>query len=184
MKIQALLSCLLTILISFGASAFTIQGMDLNSGKTTEFKPGPKGSVIVFMSAKCPCSNSHVEELKSLQKEYPDYGFVAVHSNTDESKEETEQYFKEAGLPFPVIQDTGAKIAGEFKALKTPHAFLVSPSGETLYKGGLSNSKDCRKADRKFLREALTDLAQGHPVKTPEGRTLGCAIARGEKHVW
>ena len=184
MKTQAFLSALLTILLSVVASAFTIQGIDLNTGKATEFKPGPKGSVVVFMSAKCPCSASHVEELKSLRKEHPDYAFVAVHSNTDESKEETETYFKEAGLPFPVIQDSGAKIADEFKALKTPHAFLVSPSGETLYKGGLSNSKDCRKADRKYLREALSDLAQGRPVKNPEGRTLGCAIARGEKHVW
>lgn len=145
---------------------------------------GRKGLVVVFLSAVCPCSNSHLNELKRLKQEYPDFSFVGVHSNADEAKELTVDYFKKADLPFPVIQDTGTKIADEFKALKTPHVFVVLKDGSTAYKGGVSSSREFDNADRKYLREALSDLVAGQKVRTPEGRTLGCAISRGEKHAW
>lgn len=144
-----------------------------------------KGLVVVFLSAICPCSNSHLVELKSLKKDYPDFDFIGVHSNTDENKELTSSYFKTANLPFPVVQDSGAKLADEFKALKTPHVFVILSDGKTAYQGGVSSSRHFDdKTDRKYLREALDDLSAGRKVKTPEGRTLGCVISRGGKNVW
>lgn len=162
----------------------TLKGTEILSGKAQEVAPKAEGTVVVFLSATCPCSNSHVEELKSLSQEYPQFSFVAVHSNIDEDLESSKDYFAKAQLGFPVLQDNNAKIADEFKALKTPHAFVLSPDGKMLYQGGVSSSRDIKKADRKFLREALTDLKQHVAVKTPEGRTLGCTISRGEKNVW
>lgn len=143
-----------------------------------------KGLVVVFLSAKCPCSNSHNTELKDLAQIYKEFNFVAVHSNVDEGKDLSKPYFKNAAFPFPVIEDEKSKLADQLQASKTPHAFIFASSGEVLYQGGISNSKDCAKADRKFLREALVDLHSGKVVRTPEGRTLGCAISRGEKNVW
>ena len=143
-----------------------------------------KALVVVFLSAKCPCSNSHNSELQDLALKFPDFKFVAVHSNADEDKTLAHNYFKKVSFPFPVIRDEKAKLADHFKALKTPHAFLISSKNEILYQGGISNSKDCEKADRKYLREALTDVQQNQPIRTPEGRTLGCAISRGETNVW
>lgn len=145
---------------------------------------GRKGVVVAFLSAVCPCSNSHLKELSALSNEYPDFDFFGVHSNTDEEKEPTQKYFREANLPFPTIQDSGARIADAYKALKTPHVFVILTSGEVAYQGGVSSSRNFDSADRKFLREALEDLKQHRAVKTPEGRTLGCVIAREEKHVW
>ncbi|KYG61653.1 hypothetical protein AZI86_18315 [Bdellovibrio bacteriovorus] len=162
----------------------TIKGADVFSGKVLEVTPKEQGTVVVFLSAVCPCSNSHVEELKNLSKEFPQFSFVAVHSNTDEDAKTTQEYFKKVAISFPVIQDGEAKIADEFKALKTPHAFVLSRDGKMLYQGGVSSSRDITKADRKFLREALTDLKENRSVQTPEGRTLGCTISRGEKNVW
>ena len=134
--------------------------------------------MIVFLSAKCPCSNSHIEEIKNLSKEYPKYQFIGIHSNADENFPESQSYFKSLDLPFPVIEDEHSKLAVEFKALKTPHAFLISKTGETLYKGGVSSSRDFSASDRKYLREALIDSKAGKKVSTPEGRTLGCVIER------
>lgn len=166
------------------APSSTIKGADVLSGKSLEVTPKDQGTVVVFLSAVCPCSNSHVEELKNLSAEFPQFSFVAVHSNTDEDAQTTKEYFKKAAISFPVIQDGDAKIADEFKALKTPHAFVLSREGKMLYQGGVSSSRDIAKADRKFLREALTDLKENRAVQTPEGRTLGCTISRGEKNVW
>lgn len=159
-----------------GADLFTGQPIEANS-------QNKKGLVIVFLSAVCPCSNSHLKELASLEKEYGEFSFVGIHSNTDEAKEPTLQYFKKADLPFPIVQDGEAKIADRLKAFKTPHSFIMKPDGEIAYQGGVSSSKDFERADKKFLREALEDLQAGRAVRTPEGRTLGCAISRG-KNVW
>lgn len=143
-----------------------------------------KGMVVVFLSAKCPCSNSHIVELRNLAEEFKDFSFVGIHSNVDEDANLSKPYFQNAGLPFPVIEDEKAKLADQFQALKTPHSYVFSPTGEVLYQGGVSNSKDCTKADRKFLRDALDDIQAGKAVRMPLGRTLGCAISRGEKNVW
>ena len=164
----------------FGA----ITGQDLLSGKKIDVAPGTKGTVLVFLSARCPCSNSHIALLKSLAKDYKDFSFVAVHSNADEPSDEAKTYFKGSELPFPVIQDEGTKIADGYKALKTPHAFLLSPDGKILYKGGVTNSNRADRADVQFLRDALADVEAGQPVKVAEGRALGCNISRGEKNVW
>lgn len=145
---------------------------------------GKKGLVVVFLSAKCPCSNSHVEELRKLAETYSDFRFVGIHSNLDETDEISLPYFEKIHLPFPVIQDERAEIANRFNALKTPHVFVVTGQDKIVYQGGVSNSKTFSRADRHWLREALSDLQESREVRTAEGRTLGCSIERGEKHVW
>jgi len=187
MKSSLFLPLLLVSQSVFSAvsSLTPVKGHDLlNAQEVTASYTDKKALVVVFLSAVCPCSDSHIPELKALAKEYPDFRFVGVHSNTDESKEVTQTYFKQAHLPFPVVQDNSAKIADAFKALKTPHAFVITPDGKTAYKGGVSDSHDFESSKRKLLREALHDLQNNQPIKTADGRTLGCSISRGDKYVW
>jgi hypothetical protein len=140
---------------------------------------------VVFLSALCPCSNSHVEELKLLSLKYPQVDFVGIHSNSNETSEITQSYFKSKALPFSVIEDVNLKIADQLKAFKTPHAFLYDGKGEVVYRGGVTDSSDATKAKVHFLASALEDLASQRPVEKPEGRTLGCVIQReNEKNVW
>lgn len=156
----------------------------LNDSKTTVSAENKKGMAVVFLSAKCPCSNSHMTELAALAKDFPEFSFVGIHSNADEELAMSKAYFGKAELPFVVIQDQNMELADRFRALKTPHAFLLSPEGKILYQGGVSSSKDFEKADQKYLRQALDDIQNQRSVKTSEGRTLGCVISRGEKNVW
>ena len=180
-----LLGLVLSISTSAAPQTKSLEGKNLLTGETVQVDASNnKGLVVVFLSAKCPCSNSHNTELRDLAQTYKDFNFVAVHSNVDEGKDLSKPYFEKAAFPFPVIEDEKSKLADQLQASKTPHAFIFASSGEVLYQGGISNSKDCAKADRKFLREALVDLHSGKVVRTPEGRTLGCAISRGEKNVW
>lgn len=162
-----------------------VDGTDaVKDAKVHVSSEGKKGLVVVFLSAKCPCSDSHVAELKSLAKDYPEFKFVAVNSNTDETMEQSQEYFKRVQFEFPVVKDKNLEIADRFKAFKTPHAFVVSEKGDIVYQGGVSSSRQFATADRKFLREALVNLHDGKAVATPESRTLGCVITRGEKNVW
>lgn len=156
----------------------------MNTSSIHQTADGKKGLVVVFLSAKCPCSDSHVIELKSLYKDFPDFNFVAVNSNVDETADIAREYFTRVGIEFPVIKDKNSEIADRYKAFKTPHAFVVNGEGQIVYQGGVSNSRQFAMADRKFLREGLTNIQEGKPVAVTEGRTLGCVISRGEKNVW
>lgn len=159
-------------------AAAPLSGTRLSDGKSVELAAGKKGSVLVFLSTKCPCSNSHLPMLKQLAAEYKDFSFWAVHSNADEPLSQTSAYFKEAALPFPVIQDADGKLADEFKALKTPHAFLLSPEGKILYRGGVTSSANAAEAKKHYLHDALAEVERGAAVSVENARTLGCVIAR------
>lgn len=140
--------------------------------------PSKKPTLVVFLSSTCPCSMSHIPELKALSEEFSGVQMVGVNSNANESIESAHEYFKSVGLTFPVIKDTNFKLADYFKASKTPHAFLLDSNGKTLFQGGVSNSSKFPQAERRFLREALLDVKNGSTVRTPVARALGCAINR------
>jgi peroxiredoxin len=118
--------------------------------------------------------------MQDLAKDFPDFEFVGIHSNVDEDLETSKTYFEQKKLVFPVIQDRNAQIADQFKAFKTPHAFVLSSEGKILYQGGVTNSAQFSRANKKFLREALEDIRSKKDIRTPEGRTLGCVIARSK----
>ena len=173
-------SVLIFVTLSHGNAQAGVVGTEILSGKSVEIVPGEKGSVVVFLSARCPCSNSHIELLKNWAEEFKDFSFVAVHSNADEDLKMSQSYFKNAGLPFAVIDDRQGRLADRFKALKTPHAFIMDAAGSIRYRGGITNSNHGETAKRQFLREALSDINTGQKVKTAETRTLGCLISRGD----
>jgi thioredoxin-related protein len=174
-----LLSCFSIAATTAAPSSFT--GTELESGKPITVQPNAKGTVLIFLSAKCPCSNSHIDLLKNMHKKFKDFNFYAVHSNADETVDLAKQYFKNAQLPFPIIQDENTKLADHYKANRTPHVFVLDPENKVLYQGGITNSSEAPKADKNYLQDALLDIMAKRPVKTPEGRTLGCGIQRGKK---
>lgn len=164
------------------AHAF-FEGVDLVTQKSVTFDPknldtNSKAAVVVFLSAKCPCSKSHERVLRTLVKEFPDMSFLGVHSNADEDLPSAKKHFAKAQLPFPVIQDADSKIANELGALKTPHAFILDRTGNILFNGGVDESKDAEKAQTHFLANALTAVRAGKKPKDKFARTLGCVIKR------
>lgn len=179
MKLSFLCGAL--FLASLAAIAAPIEGRGLlGTGRVNVDPAGSKGAVVVFLSSKCPCSNSHVDELKDLAREYSAFRFLAVHSNGDESESQARSYFKEMALPFPVVQDDKFLLADRFGAQKTPHAFVVLPDGKVAYQGGVTNSNEYARATKKHLRNALADLQAGRDIAVPEGRALGCFIVRNK----
>lgn len=152
----------------------------LNNAEVLAGQKKSKGLVVVFLSSKCPCSDSHIEELKELSKDFADFEFVGVHSNADEDIESSKNYFESKKLPFLIIQDNDTKIADSFKAFKTPHAYVLKSTGEVLYQGGVTNSAQFSTSNKKFLRLALQDISSEREVQISEGRTLGCVIARSK----
>lgn len=173
-----------------------VEGRDVITGKVQKIilfgarKPDPasdvkqgapyKGTVAVFLSAKCPCSASHEVALRNLHKEFSSRGFqfMGFHSNKDESPDVAQRHFAQTALPFLVVEDRGQNLANELKALKTPHVFVISGSGSILYQGGVDDSKNHGQAKHHYLRDALVAISEGRSVAISEARTLGCVIKR------
>jgi len=184
-SVLCLKTLLLIAFVSFSskarANSIKIEGTDLTTKShfqlETPFKDN-KNLVIYFLSAKCPCSHSHLPEIRRLAEKYKDLRFLAIHSNADEKADLTEEYFKKNPLPFLVLQDQDLKMADQFKAFKTPHAFVLSAQGETLYQGGVTSSSKADEADEMYLDEVLEDITAGKKPRRSEGRTLGCVIMR------
>lgn len=175
---------LIKIFAAFFLSAMaqtSVVGSNVITNETITAEETGKGLVVVFVSAKCPCSKSHMSELAQLAEEYRDFQFVGVHSNQDEDPALVKKYFTELALPFPVIRDVDFKLADRFKALKTPHAFVMAGATEPVFQGGVSNAKDCEKSDRKYLREALSDIKAGKSPREKSVRTVGCTISRKKR---
>lgn len=166
--------------ISFATTLPSVEGVDVLSSKNVkaQMSEAAKGTVLVFLSAKCPCSASHEGLLNDLQAKYKDFVFIGVHSNSDENAEMTKLHFANAGLKFPVIQDPNSKWANELGALKTPHAFVLDKKGEVLYQGGVTDSHTGPSAKNKFLDNVLEDISAGKAPRIKEGRALGCIIQR------
>lgn len=166
--------------IALPVRAAVIQGPDLLTGEELKIaieSPKKKGTVVVFISAKCPCSTSHQKHLNELAQKFTDFEFVGVHSNSDEPLEFSRERLK-GQVNFRIVQDKNAAIADEYKAFKTPHVFVFNNEGKSLYRGGVSSSADFARSEKFFLQEALEDLQAGRPVRLAEGRTLGCMITR------
>ena len=159
-----------------------LSGIDLISGtrKLIHLKEAKRASVVVFLSAKCPCSANHQIALNQLSKEFGSSGFnfIGVHSNANEDLKFSQEYFKKSGLVFPVIQDSLAQIADQFKAYKTPHAFVVNSKLEILFQGGVDNSRSVEKATQHYLKKALMAIQNGQEPDEKNVRVLGCEIKR------
>jgi hypothetical protein len=137
-----------------------------------------QGTLVVFLSSTCPCSHSHLLPLKELAHTFPQISFLGVHSNVNEEKTMARDYFREQKINFPILSDPEAKIANLFKAVRTPHAFLVNKKGEIIYRGGVSSSADYTKASAHYLKKTLEQYIKGVSLERTETRVLGCQIQR------
>jgi peroxiredoxin len=171
---------LASILGSGVNAAEPLRTLALTGPMKAELDSAQKVAVVVFMSARCPCSASHEIELNQLAKEFSPFGvkFIGVHANANESEGEMKQHFSRAPLSFPWLEDRQGTWAQTFGAVKTPHSYLVDSRGQVFYEGGVTGSHDAAQATDRPLRTALEAFVAGRTIDRPRTRTLGCAIAR------
>lgn len=143
-----------------------------------QLKSAKKGTVIAFLSTKCPCSKSHLKHLEELKNEHPDFQFIGVYSNLSENWDSIETIKKEYGIDFLTVEDRDQKTANLLEAAKTPHVFIVNPALQIVYQGGVSDSVDCQNSKRKFLKTALEQMEEGKEPSPSKTRALGCQILR------
>jgi len=141
-----------------------------------------KAIVIMFISTRCPVSNSYNDRMSALYKDYLPKGvsFIAINSNSQEDIEEVKEHAKEHNFPFRVLKDSGNKVADAYDAQVTPEIYVVNQKHELLYHGRIDNSRRVDEVESKDLRNALDEILAGKPVNLAETKAFGCSIKRDE----
>lgn len=151
-------------------------------GKPVALRDGARSlaTVVVFVSARCPCSGHYDARLRDLAARYRRRGvrFLAVDSSDGETLDEIRAHARQAGYPFPVLRDEGNVVADRLRAQVTPEAFALDAQGVLRYHGRIDDSRDPATVTSHDLRNALDFLVAGRPPARPEVIAFGCAIAR------
>lgn len=141
--------------------------------------------MLVFLSESCPCSKSHISHIQDLKQEYKNlkiFGVVSEPPQNEKQKLKKDQYFLKTDFGFPIIEDPKQFLVSKYKALKTPHVVLLKQSHldgtQVVYEGGLTDSKTYNSKSKKYIEQAMKDLASGRDVQIKKGFCLGCYIRR------
>lgn len=151
------------------------------AGKTHSLKEyRGRITVVAFIATECPISNDYNGRMREIAGDYSvrNVAFLGVNSNFNEPVAEVKAHAEKNGLSFPILKDTGNKVADSFGAERTPEIFLLDDKGILRYHGRIDNSRDPRRVNRRDLRQALDELLAGKPVSVSEGKAFGCLIKR------
>jgi peroxiredoxin len=164
-------------------AGFTLKSPDGKAVSLADLKD-QNAVVVVFVGTQCPINNLYIARLIELHREYAPRGvaFLGVNANRQDSVERLAEYARENELPFPLLKDTGNRVADRFGARRTPEAFLLDAAGVIRYQGRIDDQYGIDykrpRPTRRDLAEALDDVLSGKTVRVPETEVAGCFISR------
>lgn len=141
---------------------------------------GKNGTVLIFVATKCPVSNAYNERMEKLAQDYKAKGInvVGINSNVAELAADVKAHAAANKLSFPILKDTGNKIADQLGASVTPEAFFLDASNKLMYHGRLDNNRDTSQVNANDLRDALDAALAGKPIAKTFAVAFGCTIKR------
>jgi peroxiredoxin len=165
---------------------FKLKNVD---GKFVSLKnyPDAKGFIVVFTCNHCPFAKLYPPRLNALNQKYAQLGvpLIAI-SATDTITYEEDTYprmvekAQTEGFDFPYLFDGTQKVAKNFNAQKTPHAFVlwkVKGKWVVKYSGAIDdNGAEPEKVGKQYIADAVDALLAGKPVVERETKSIGCQI--------
>lgn len=176
--------------IELGKAAPALSLPDSN-GKTVnvnDFKG--KYVVLEWLNHDCPYVMAHYDSgnMPGLQKELTKKGVVWLsiissapgtqgHVNGEQANANTK---KKGASPTHVLLDPDGKIGRAYGAKTTPHMYVIDPTGNVIYHGGIDNNRQAKgeeiKKSRNHVREALTEAMAGKEVSVKTSQPYGCSV--------
>lgn len=173
-----------------GAAAPDFTLPDLEGSSVSLSQHRGKTVVLEWFNPGCPfVQKSHaVGSLKGLaSKQSADsVVWLAINSSAPGKQghgvETNKKAVQEFGISYPVLLDEDGSVGKRYGAERTPHLYVIDPSGKLVYKGAIDNSPDGENKSPaggslvNHVADALSDVASGAPVRTPETTAYGCTI--------
>ncbi len=162
---------------------FTLKGTDEKQYRLSTLLLENEAAVVVFLSARCPYSNSYNDRYNRLTSVLSSLNgkkvaFLAVNSLSAETLDEIRKHAADKQYVFPVLLDAQQEAARAFGAEVTPEAFLVDKQRRILYRGRIDDDTDGKKIESQDLLLALKQHLEARPVAVKRTRGFGCVIPR------
>ncbi len=190
----ALLAVVLISLPSFDFQApqisdiqdFKLKNVDGRMVSMKDF-PDAKGFIIIFTCNHCPFAKLYPPRLNALNEKYKPLGYPLIAiSSTDTILYEEDTYPKmvekatNEAFNFPYLFDETQSVAQNFKAQKTPHAYVlqkVKGGWDIRYNGAIDdNGGEPEAVTQAFVADAVDALLAGKAVAVHETKSIGCQI--------
>ena len=184
--------CLISLPLAAAAQAaprFEVPDTRMRKRTLAEFSG--KTVVLEWISASCPFVRAQYDGgvMPETQKWAAAQGVVwlsvvSTHPSRRDylPPEKIEALHRGRGaVPAALLFDAEGTMGRAYRAVVTPHMFIVGPKGDIVYSGAISDNPTMSAAEarnaRNHVRAALEDLAAGRKIATPSTRPFGCTIA-------
>jgi peroxiredoxin len=155
--------------------------------KLSDFRGKPV--VLEWNNPGCPFVRKHYNDnFQALQKEFTGKGVVwlAINSTQDASPDhlspsQLARWMADKGAaPSATLMDEDGKVGQAYSARVTPHMYIVNAQGLLVYAGAIDSIPSAREADiakaTNHVRQGLTELLAGKPLRTATSQPYGCSI--------
>lgn len=165
---------------------FSLQNVDGKIISTKDYKEA-KGFVVIFTCIHCPFAKLYTERLIQLNAKYSKLHIPLLLINSsdtimfaNESLRNMTKVAKEKKYNFPYLFDPSQQVAKNFKAEKTPHAFVIWKENNQWtikYNGAIDdNGAHPELVKMPYVEKAVDELLAGKSVSVTEGISIGCTI--------
>jgi peroxiredoxin len=162
---------------------FTLADYRGKSWSLTDFKSS-KLVVVAFVGTECPLVAQYAARLQELSAEYgaEQVAFVAIDSNQQDSLAEIANFARVQKIEFPILRDSGNKVADKLRAERTPEVFVLDASRKIRYHGRIDDQftygRRKPQVEKQYLVAAIDELLAGKAVTLPAADAVGCHIGR------
>ena len=158
---------------------FTLPDYD-NKERSLKSLAGKNGTVLLFISVQCPVSNAYNERMEKLAQDYKAKGIavIGINSNVAEDAAAVKNHAGTNNLTFPILKDSGNKIADRLGATVTPEAYFLDAGNKLIYHGRIDNARNAADVQSPDLRNALDAAIAGKAIEKAEAKAFGCSIKR------
>ena len=136
--------------------------------------------VVAFTCNHCPVAQAYEDRFADFAKTYKEKGaeFIAINSDPDEATrpEALKERAEEKGFPFPYLADPTQEVARGFRAMVTPHVYVLDGDRKIAYMGAFDDSMDPDKVKHHYARDAVDALLDGRAPEVAETKQFGCGI--------
>jgi peroxiredoxin len=144
---------------------------------------GEKATVIVFVLADCPASQSYSLTLNTIFSEYKSKGvtMIGIIPGKFNTKEEMLGFVKDYQINFPVLKDPEMIFTKSIGATIAPECFLLNEKGDVVYNGRIDDwmyalGKTKPMVTKKELLDAITATLENTEVKVKKTQAIGCIL--------
>jgi peroxiredoxin len=170
------------------APAFSVQDADGRTRTLEEFRG--RMVILEWTNHGCPYVRKHYDAgaMQALQREATADGVVWLQVISSAPGEQGHldgagaraRVRTDNAAPTATLLDASGVMGRAYGARNTPQMFVISAEGVVLYQGAIDDRPSARPATlegaNNYVRAALTDIAAGRPVATPETTPYGCAV--------